>query len=44
MAFYDGGKPGGIPGLLPPNAVGSYNWWQSGALWTEVWNGLADEK
>lgn len=36
MAFYDGDKPGGIPGLLPPTAVGSYNWWQSGAMWTEM--------
>jgi len=36
MAFYDGDKPGGIPGLLPPSSVGNYNWWQSGALWGQV--------
>ena len=28
MNFYDGDKPGGIPGLLPPSAAGSYNWWE----------------
>ena len=36
MAFYDGDRPGGIPGLLPPSAIGNYNWWQSGALWGQV--------
>jgi hypothetical protein len=33
MAFYNGDQPGGTLGLLPPNAAGSFNWWESGALW-----------
>ncbi|KAF2670502.1 mannan endo-1,6-alpha-mannosidase DCW1 [Microthyrium microscopicum] len=40
MAFYDGNKPGGIPGLLPPSAIGSYNWWESGALWGQSFGHL----
>jgi hypothetical protein len=36
MAFYDGNKPGGVPGLLPATSVGSYNWWEAGALWGQV--------
>jgi len=36
MAFYDGDKPGGIPGQLPASAAGDYNWWEAGALFGQV--------
>jgi mannan endo-1,6-alpha-mannosidase len=42
MAYYNGDKPGAIPGLLPPSAVGSYNWWEAGALWGQVSYSLSD--
>jgi len=47
MAFYDGNQPGKIPGLLPPSAVGDYNWWQAGALWgqmIEYWYYTGDDR
>ncbi|KAF2840022.1 glycoside hydrolase family 76 protein [Patellaria atrata CBS 101060] len=34
MTFYNGDKPGGIPGLLPP----PYYWWESGAMWGQLIN------
>lgn len=34
MAFYDGDKPGGTPGML--TAVGEFNWWEAGAMFGQV--------
>lgn len=36
MSFYDGEKPGNIPGLLPSSpddGNATYYWWTGGALW-----------
>jgi mannan endo-1,6-alpha-mannosidase len=34
LSFYEGDKPGMIPGILPgPPPAGPYYWWQGGAMW-----------
>lgn len=37
MSFYDGDKPGKIPGILPgPPPDGDYYWWSGGLLWNTL--------
>lgn len=37
MSFYDGDKPGQIPGILPgPPPEGEYYWWSGGLLWNTL--------
>ncbi|ETN36848.1 uncharacterized protein HMPREF1541_07835 [Cyphellophora europaea CBS 101466] len=43
-SYYEGDKPGGVPGLLPgslscnPANDGTYCWWEAGAMWGALIN------